>query len=169
MRELSGAAVRGTVARWVVDLAVALALAAIALVVLQDSLRVGAGWASDGPEPGFFPLYVAVILLGSALVTAARSLGAASRAQGTFVDRHGLGSVLAVLVPAIAFVAAAAWLGLYVAAAVLIAFFMRWRGGYGVAAGLALGSAIALVLFVTFELWFVTPLPKGPLEQALGF
>ncbi|MGI9154095.1 MAG: hypothetical protein ACR2IY_09515, partial [Rubrivivax sp.] len=39
--------------RWV-ELGVALALIALALVVIVDSLRVGAGWAEDGPKAGYF-------------------------------------------------------------------------------------------------------------------
>ena len=37
-----------------------------------------------------------------------------------------------------------------------------------VGGGLA-GLAAALVVFVTFEIWFLVALPKGPLEAALGY
>src|SRR4051794_25597491 len=58
---------------WQVDLAVALALAAIGAVVVTDSLRVGVGWGVEGPEAGFFPFFVGLLLLAGALFTAARN------------------------------------------------------------------------------------------------
>ena len=51
----------------------------------------------------------------------------------------------------------------------LIAFFMCAFGEFRLVTALATSIAIALVLFAVFELWFLTPLPKGPLEAALGF
>jgi putative tricarboxylic transport membrane protein len=45
--------------RWP-ELAVArpAAAAAVALLVIADSLRVGIGWADDGPRSGYFPFYI---------------------------------------------------------------------------------------------------------------
>jgi hypothetical protein len=59
--------------------------------------------------------------------------------------------------------------GLYVASALLIGFFMRRHGGYGWLASAALSVAVSVAFFLVFERWFLVPLPKGPLEHALGF
>ena len=32
-----------------------------------------------------------------------------------------------------------------------------------------IGLAVALVLFFMFDIWFLVPLPKGPIEDMLGF
>jgi hypothetical protein len=40
--------------------------AAVALLVIADSLRVGIGWADDGPRSGYFPFYIGLLLLGPA-------------------------------------------------------------------------------------------------------
>jgi putative tricarboxylic transport membrane protein len=157
------------VATWPVELVVAGLLAGIAVLVMADSWRVGIGWGLEGPQAGFFPFYVGLILLGAAGTTMATNLVATSRARGSFVDREGFGRVLSVLVPTVVFVVAVNWLGIYVAAALLIAFFMRRHGGFALAASLGLGAAIAVLVFVTFEVWFLMPLPKGPLEAALGY
>ena len=127
------------VANWPVELAVAGLLAGIAVLVMFDSWRVGIGWGLEGPQAGFFPFYVGLILLGAAGTTLATNLVATSRTRGTFVDREGFGRVLSVLVPTVAFVAAVNWVGLYVAAAVLIAFFMRRHGDFTLASSVALG------------------------------
>ncbi len=158
-----------TVAMWRVELAVAGLLALVGAVVMADSWRVGIGWGVEGPQAGFFPFYVGLILLASAATTLAVNLAPALRPRESFVDRAALGRVVSVLVPAAVFVAAANWLGLYAPAALLIAFFMRVHGGFRLAPALGLGAAVALVLFATFELWLLVPLPKGPIETALGF
>ena len=160
---------KGAVATWWIEAGVAGLLMATAVLVLADSWRVGLGWGSEGPRSGVFPFLVGLVLLGAAGMTLVRSLLPRLRSHDAFVDREGLGRVLGVLLPAIAFVAAAQWLGLYVAAALLIASFMWLLGRFALPVSLGVGVGIALVLFIVFERWFLMPLPKGPLEAALGF
>ena len=59
--------------RWV-ELVVALLIVVAGLVVIQDSLRVGIGWASDGPKEGYFPFHIGVILATSGAVIAAKAV-----------------------------------------------------------------------------------------------
>ena len=62
------------------------------------------------------------------------------------------------------------WLiGLYFAAAIFIAFFMYWLGKYPIQKILPVAILIPLALFVMFEIWFLVPLPKGPVEAMLGY
>ena len=60
-------------------------------------------------------------------------------------------------------------LGLYVAAAVYLAFSMRWLGDHAWPAVAALALGLPVVTFLIFERWFLVPMPKGPLEGWLGF
>jgi hypothetical protein len=158
-----------TAAVWQVELVVAGLLMLVAVVVIVDSLRIGIGWSYEGPQAGFFPFYVGLILLGASLATFVASLLPALRDRDGFVDRGALRRVLAMLIPAVLFVAATGWLGIYVASALLILFFMRIHGGYRFPAAVGTSVTVALVLFGAFELWFLIPLPKGPLETALGY
>lgn len=158
-----------TAAVWHVEVAVAALLALVAVVVIVDSVRIGIGWSYEGPQAGFFPFYVGLILLGASTTTFVANLLPALRDRDSFVDRTSLWRVLAVLFPAILFIVAANWLGLYLAAALLILFFMRVHGGYGLPISIAAGLVLALFLFALFELWFLVPLPKGPIEAALGY
>ena len=59
-------------------------------------------------------------------------------------------------------------LGLYVAAALYIAFYMRWVGHHRWLTVAVLSVGIPLAVFVVFEKWFLVPMPKGPLETWLG-
>jgi putative tricarboxylic transport membrane protein len=156
------------VAVWQVDLVVAAVLAAIGVVVMADSMAIGIGWGAEGPQSGFFPFYIGLILFAAAMVTVLRNMVPARRDVDVFVEAVGFRRVLAVLIPSIVYVAAVGWVGIYIASALLIAAFMRVFGRYSYGFCVGLGVVISVVLFVMFELWFLVPLPKGPLEAALG-
>ena len=51
-----------------VELGVGAFLALLALIGIYGSIKVGIGWASDGPRAGFFPFYVCLIILFSCAV-----------------------------------------------------------------------------------------------------
>ena len=86
-----------------------------------------------------------------------------------FVTRVGIWRVLAVLLPFAVYVFAIGIIGIYVASALYVALFMWWFGRYTPVRGLAVGLVIATTLFLMFEVWFLVPLPKGPVEQWLGY
>ena len=50
----------------------------------------------------------------------------------------------------------------------LIAGFMRWIGRYGWLLTLVVSLGLPIITYVTFEKWFLVPLPKGPIEDLLG-
>lgn len=151
-----------------VDTVVAALLIAVGTVVVWDSHRIGASWAFDGPEAGYFPFYIGLVIVVSSIVNLVLAV-LRKGPGGGFVERGQLLSVLKVLIPAALFVGATGWIGIYVSAAVYIAIFMAWLGRFRpwLIAPVALGVPFAL--FVLFEIWFLVPLPKGPLEAALGY
>ncbi|WP_026869584.1 tripartite tricarboxylate transporter TctB family protein [Inquilinus limosus] len=159
----------GTVSVRAVEIVVAAVLMIIAVVVMVDNLRIGIGWAYDGPEAGYFPFYVGLVLFLASAGILLTNLFGRSPDLGSFVGRSQLGLVLKVLVPTIVFVALIGFLGLYVAAALFIAFFMHWLGRYPVAKIVPVAVLVPAALFLMFELWFLVPLPKGPLEAMLGY
>ena len=46
---------------------------------------------------------------------------------------------------------------------------MWWLGKYPLYKIVPVAIAIPLALFLMFEIWFLVPLPKGPIETALGY
>lgn len=152
------------------ELGVAALLMLIAGLVIADSLRVGTGWGEDGPRSGYFPFYIGLMLLGSGAWTFVTTLlkGRKGDSEG-FATRSQLKLVLQVLAPMALYVGVMAWTGLYLASAALIAWFMRRHGRYGWALTAAVSVGVPLVAFLVFERWFLVPLPKGPIETALGF
>jgi hypothetical protein len=151
------------------ELGMALLLAAIACAVITDSLRVGIGWADDGPRSGYFPFYIGLLLLVSSGSIAVKQLLAWGRTKAVFAERSQLALVIAVFVPMVVYVVLIGPLGIYVASAALIGYFMLRHGGYRLFATTVTSLAVPLVFFLVFERWFLVQLPKGPLERMLGF
>jgi hypothetical protein len=60
-------------------------------------------------------------------------------------------------------------IGIYVSSAVFIALFMRIAGQYTWLRSVVVGLGVSVGAFVMFEIWFKIPLPKGPLENLLGY
>jgi putative tricarboxylic transport membrane protein len=149
------------------DLITALVLIVIGVVVIADALRLGIGWGLEGPQSGFVPFWLAVGMVATSAIVVLQALRRASTEP--FVTAARLRPVLAVLVPATAMVIVMEGLGLYVASALYLAFYMRWVGRHTWPTIVALGLGIPIVTFVVFEQWFLVPMPKGPLEAWLGF
>lgn len=151
------------------DAFVALLFMAVSIVVMWDSWSIGASWASDGPEAGYFPFYIGLIMFISSLGTLVQSLITKTPNLNSFVGRDQLWSVLQVLIPTAVYVALIPFLGIYVSAALFICFFMIWMGKYPLWKAVPIALIVPVFLFMLFEIWFLIPLPKGPVENALGF
>ena len=149
------------------NLITATALMLLGGVVIYDAVRLGIGWGLEGPGSGFFPFWLAVIMV----VTSTAILVEAGRRAGRrpFVTRAAAGPVLAVLAPAVGMVVATQAIGLYVAAAFYLALYMRWVGRHAWPLTVGLAVGIPVVTFLIFERWFLVPMPKGPLEAWLGY
>ena len=155
--------------RWV-EVAVGLLFVVLGLVVVVDSHRVGASWGNDGPEAGYFPNIIGWILAASGAWIAGQTIYRRKRNTGqVFVTYADFKPVLAMLLPTIAFVILIKLIGIYVASALFIAGFMLFQGKYRWLATLCVSLGVPGVLFTLFEIWFLVPLPKGPLERMLGY
>jgi hypothetical protein len=149
------------------DLITATALMLLGGVVIYDAVRLGIGWDVEGPRSGFFPFWLAVLMIATSAAIIGQTVWRAGR--GPFVTRAAAGPVLAVLLPAAALVLATQLIGLYVASAVYVGAYMRGIGRHSWPLTVGLAVAIPVVTFVVFERWFLVPMPKGPLEAWLGY
>ena len=153
-----------------VELVVALLICAGGALVVTDSLRIGAKWASDGPEGGYFPFLTGSCLLVSGAWIAGRALlNWRKLRHQVFVESARLTPVLSMLLPTIAFVVLIKFVGIYVASAIFIGGFMVWKGRYRMPATVSVAAGVPIAMFLLFEIWFLVPLPKGPLEHLLGY
>jgi putative tricarboxylic transport membrane protein len=146
---------------------------AFGLVVMWDTRRLGASWGDDGPQAGYFPFYIGLFIVASSVANIFRALNLGEKGRAAFVEWQQLRMVILVMVPTIVYVALIVnpWfsLGIYVASAIFIAFFMWHLGKYGWTKIVPVSLGVVVAFFLMFEVWFKVPLPKGPLEAAFGF
>jgi putative tricarboxylic transport membrane protein len=151
------------------ELIVYVMLLAFAVLLALDNWRTGAGWASDGPQAGYFPFYLSIILGLASLYGLGTIIFGRVAAGETFVTRDQLRRVMQVFVPTLLYCLFTQWLGLYVASFLLIAGFMRMIGRISWLVSLLTAFVFSMVMFATFEIAFDVIMPKGPVEALFGY
>ena len=159
---------RSGVATWIVEAVVALLIVAFGILVLTGSWSLGSRWTTDGPGSGYFPFYIGIILCIAGAGSLYQAVLGKTRNNEIFVDSEQLRRVLQVLLPALVYVLAVQFVGLYVASAVYIAGFMILLGNYSPLKSIVTAVVINVLFFFMFEVWFKVPLFKGMLNP-LGF
>jgi putative tricarboxylic transport membrane protein len=154
--------------RRVVDAVVSLLLLALAALLAFDNWRTGNGWDSTGPQAGYFPFYLSIILGAACVYGLAKEYLDRKQASGVFVTQEQFGRVLRVFFPTLAFCLATQWLGLYAASFLLVAGFMMYVGRIAAWKSLLTAALFVLAMFVTFDIAFDVIMPKGPLEALFG-
>jgi putative tricarboxylic transport membrane protein len=152
-----------------VDIVVSLLLLALAALLCFDNWRTGIAWAPDGPQAGYFPFYLGLILAAASLYGLVASLVTGAGTTQTFLTRGQLRRVMQVFIPTLLFCLLTQWLGLYVASFLLIAGFMRIIGRIALWKSMLTAFLFAIIMFVTFDIAFDVIMPKGPLEAAFGY
>ena len=149
-----------------VEMGVALFVLALGAITMIGSLQVGIGWGAEGPKSGFFPFWVGLIIV----IASVRNFWRAREIAPArlFAEWGQIAQVRKVVIPMVIYVALVPFLGIYVSSALLIAGFMRWLGRYGWLMTIVISLALPILIYFTFEDWFLVPLPKGPLEDWLG-
>jgi len=152
-----------------VDIVVSLLLLAFAATLGYDNWRTGVAWDETGPQPGYFPFYLSVILGAASLYGISAALLSRKEALEAFVTRAQFRRVMAVFVPTFLFCLVTQFLGLYVASFLLITGFMRLVGKIALWKSLLTAFLFTAIMFVTFDIAFDVIMPKGPLEAAFGY
>ncbi len=149
------------------EIATALFFLLIGGLVMWDSYRIGAKWGDDGPQSGYFPFYIGLLMCIATLANLLTALR--TRRSTSFVSKPKIKLVLAIFLPTLVYLAVMQFVGLYVSSAIFIAVFMRWQGKFSWVKSILTGLIVSVVLFAMFEIWFNVPLLKGPLEAAFGY
>jgi putative tricarboxylic transport membrane protein len=151
-----------------VDVVTSALLVALAALLAFDNWRTGIGWDSTGPQPGYFPFFLALILAAACLYGLGKEFVARRAPSEPFVTRDQLRRVLQVFGPTLLFCLLTQWLGLYVASFLLVAGFMIFIGRIAAWKSLLTALVFSLAMFGTFEIAFDVIMPKGPLEALFG-
>ncbi len=153
------------------DIVTGAILLGIGLLVGLDCVRLGVGWGMEGPRAGFWPfLMAAIMIVGSViiLVQAVRRKGV-SKSSKPFMPREAIKPVLKCAIPATAMVVLTEFIGLYIAAGLFLAVYMRWIGRHRWVTVLILSIGIPAVSYIVFDKFFLIPMPEGSLKGLLGF
>jgi hypothetical protein len=157
-----------------VELGVALLTAAIGAVVMHGSYKEGIAWDVSGPQSGTFPFYIGAIMLAASAGTIFFTLRDWRALAACFIARGPFRHVAAVFVPICIYGIAIRLLGMYLASAMLIAWFM-WRDTdeegqrrYRMPKIAMVSIGVVVASYLIFERWFEVPLYAGPIVEWFG-
>lgn len=150
------------------DILCATGLLILAALVAWESWQLNIGWGLNGPEGGFFPFWLAVGLLVCCLVIVIQAVRSPATLRRPLIAPGGVRPVLQVALPALAMVGLTEGIGLYPAAALYLAFYMRWIGRYGWLLIVVVSLAVPLGSYVVFDRWLLVPMPRGYWGADLG-
>jgi len=150
--------------RWV-EIGLALFTAGLGSIVMVGAVEIGIGWGDSGPQAGYFPFYIGLLMSAARTGNLVLALLRTPAMGAAFVGRKAFRQVLAVFVPIVLYVVAMPFTGIYLASAVFIAWFM-WRDRqrskpYGIALIATISCGAALASYLIFALWFKVPLDSG--------
>lgn len=145
------------------ELAVAVLVFAFGALFMYGSYILGIGWGQEGPEAGYFPFYVDLIICVCAVVVFFQVLRAprGGKLETAFVERAQARRVLQVFIPLVVFLIGVQLIGIYIAGALYIIGFMRWVGKFPWWRCVLTGLITMVLFFIVFEAWFLVPLYKG--------
>jgi len=171
MRDERKSGARSGISVRAMEITLAVLIFALGAIVVFDSYRLGAKWGADGPESGYFPFYIGVLICFSSLGILAQTFAKKDAGRRIFVAWGPLKLVLTVLIPALVYVFFVQYIGIYIASTIYIAVFMVWLGKYSWIKSAAVAVAVNVIFFLMFEVWFKVPLFKGQLDplRFLGY
>ncbi len=152
-----------------IEIVFALICIAFSIFLMIGSIKLGAKWTPDGPESGYFPFYIFLMMfVSSTLVLYEKLVLDKKNLTEPFVKKSAFKQVLCILIPAITFIFGVSLIGIYVSSMIYISVFMIWIGKYAYWKAILIGVFVGVVLYLMFEMWFQVPLPHGNLYNPLS-
>lgn len=139
----------------------------IGIATIKGGLEMDIGWTSSGPDAGYFPFRVGVVILCASLVNLVQQ-GILRPAEGPYVSRQDFRAMALFFVPLVVLAVISLWLGLYIAITLYLLFALGVIGRIAWHRTILISLSCALFLYGIFEFIFHLPLPKGPLGPLLG-
>jgi hypothetical protein len=147
----------------------ALVTLAFGALMIDGALDLNIGWGEIGPEAGYFPFRVGLLIVLASLINVAWAILRRRGLADAFLTAVQVRRVVRFALPVVALVGVAMVLGIYVAAALYLLFTLGLAARHRLWITLTVSLGTPLILFVLFEIVFLTPLLKGPLENWLGW
>jgi putative tricarboxylic transport membrane protein len=156
-----------TLSRRSAEIGFALFTLGVGGVIVLGARELDYGWTRSGPEAGYFPLRVGLLLIGASALVLLRAL--LDRGPSAPVMTASSAARMAwFFAPLLLLVATAPWLGMYLAITLYLVVALGVVGRVAWAKTLSVALLGPTLLFALFEFFFKVPLPKGPLGPLLG-
>jgi putative tricarboxylic transport membrane protein len=141
------------------EFAVALVIGVVGLIAALKGVELGPGWGEGGPEPGFLPFSLGVIIMIASVLI----LIQASRATGgtIFDQKEEIVELVRVGLPILLAGLFVETIGFYLMVAVYSAGFIIWYGRYRWYAVIPAVLLFAYGLFQILENFFRVFMPKS--------
>ena len=148
------------------EAATALITGAFGAAVVVSSLDNGIGWSSAGVESGTFPFIVGMVIAAGSLFNLVQGW---LHARAVILGPTELRRLGTLFVPAAIFVGVIPLIGMYPASGIYVFGALVWHKRGTVLRPALAAIAMALALYLIFELTFQISLPRGVLGTYLGF
>jgi hypothetical protein len=161
---------RALVSRRTLAMVTALLALGFGVPIVLGALEYSVGWDERGPEPGYFPFWMGLVVIAGAIGALLEAVLSRTQAAGVAITLDQARRIAAFLLPMLGFLilTVALKLGLYVGMVAYLFMVMLWQGRYRLPATAAVSFGTAAFFFLMFEHWLKVPLMKGPLEAWLG-
>src|SRR5690606_26544025 len=110
------------------EIIVAVALAVISLFTMWSNYQLGSGWSSYGPEAGYFPMRLGIIILVASAFVLFHAIR--NNDRSAFLEVAQAKLVAVILLPLVLYVFGIGWLGIYLSSAIFIIAFMYFLGKF---------------------------------------
>lgn len=140
---------------------------ALGATLVAGARALDTGWDDFGPQAGYFPLRIGLVLMAASLAVGVLALRTGATGEA-FVGRIELRRMVLFFLPLVGLVAATLTIGVYAGGFLYLLVALGLVGRVPWPRTLAVATGAPVLLFLLFERAFKAPLPKGPLEALLG-
>lgn len=143
-----------------VEIGVAALLLALGALIFYKSIELGPGWGFSGPEPGFFPLTMTVLIIVGCVIVLFAAFRQTS-SETFFEVSDEVVDLLKVGLPIVVAVALLSPLGIYVVSGLYLGFFMMYYGKYKWWQALIAAALLPTILFLLLDQAFHLAMPRS--------
>jgi len=136
--------------------------------IVFGAIEYEVGWGERGPEPGYFPFWMGLLIMAGSLGTLIETIVKRAANTGAALTWAQGRRVVSFVWPILAFLVVTNLLGLYVAMVLYLFTVMVMHGAYRALPALAVSVGTAVTFYILFDKWLMVPLMKGPIEAWLG-
>lgn len=132
-----------------------------AAIVIGESFRLGFAWEEHGPQAGFVPFWLAIVMVICGGIIFLRGLLVKAR-ESFFMSRPAMWAMIWVFLTSTLLAFMISTLGMYIAIVVFAVLFACWLGQHRWYVALAFAIIMALAVYYGMEKGLTIPLPKSP-------